>query len=120
MLEGSITWDDEDTNNGNDQSGTLPDLDRSAYYSLTELFYCCQIQGKWYRSIKLPTKKPFYLLPYGSTNCQRVVGAISSLEHIIYDTEDTRNLDEFDGYHVFTDEVQSLPKMYYCYYEGRF
>ncbi len=119
MVEGSILWDDENSYNANDERGTLPYLE-TGYYKDTMLFYCCQNQGKWYRPIELPTEKPFYLLPYGSRNCQRVVGAISSLEFIIYDTEDDYNNDRFVGHHVFTDEVKSLPKIYYCYYKGRF
>ena len=120
MLEGSISWDDEDDNNQNDQSGILPDFDTGCLnYICTQLHFCCQTQGKWYRPIKLPTERPFYLLPYGSMNCQRVMGAIGSLEYIIYDTEDTGNLDRFVGHHVFTDKARSLPKIYYCYYEGR-
>ena len=121
MVEGSILWDDEDSYNANNKRGTLPYLETGYHNNKdTVLFYCCQNQGKWYRPIELPTEKPFYLLPYGSRNCQRVVGAISSLEFIIYDTEDTGNLDYFVRHHVFTDEVKSLPKIYYCYYEGRF
>ena len=115
MLEGSITWDDEDSKNRNDHGGTLPDLDTS--FPGTKLYFCCQTQGKWYKSIELPIQKPFYLLPY-SLNCQRVVGAISSLEYIIFNTEDFSNADKFNGHHVFSDKVQSLPKIYYCYYEG--
>ncbi|XP_028403791.1 uncharacterized protein LOC114526399 isoform X2 [Dendronephthya gigantea] len=115
MVGGSIIWDDEDENNGNDEKGHLPDLDSG---DNTRLFYCCQNKGKWYDSILLPTENPFYLLPYGSRNCQRVIGAVSSLEYIVYDTEDIFNGDDFDGHHVFTDKNSSSPKMYYCYYEG--
>lgn len=58
-------------------------------------------------------------MPYGSQNCQRVKGAISSLEHIIYDTEDNQNWDEYTGAHAHLEELsQSLLKVYYCYYEG--
>ena len=120
MTEGSILWDDEDSNNGNDKRGYLPDLNQGYSAQDTILHYCCQNQWKWYEAIELPTEKPFYLLPYGSQNCQRVKWAVSSLEYIIYDTEDTQpNWDQFNGHHVFTDEVKSLPKIYYCYYEGR-
>ena len=69
-----------------------------------------------YRIYRL--KEPFYLLPYGSRNCQRVKWAVSSLEYIVYDTEDYDNRDKFVGDHVFTDKVKGLPKVYYCYYEG--
>ena len=116
MTEGSIRWDDEDSHNKNGYSGYLPDYDND--FAGVILYYCCHTAGKWYKPIELPTEKPFYLLPYGSRNCQRVKWAVSSLEYIVYDTEDTDNLDEFEGDHVFTDKVESLPKVYYCYYEG--
>ena len=116
MVDGLIMWDDEDDNVGNDMKGYIPDFDSGFYYDNdTLLYYCCQNKGKWYNSIQLPTEKPFYLLPYGSPNCQRVMGAVSSLEYIVYDTED---FSWFYGNHVYTDESRSLPKIFYCYYEG--
>ena len=118
MVKGSIVWDDENYNNRNEKKGVLPDIntgDRN-----TELYYCCQDEGEWYSSIELPTKNPFYLLPYGSQNCQRVRGAVSSLEYIVYDTEDNFNQDTFEGHHVYSDKSKSLPKIFYCYYEGIF
>lgn len=121
MIEGSILWDDEDSySNANDKEGSLPDSLYPSYYRGrdTKLYYCCQDQGEWYKPITLPTDKPFYLLPYGSQNCQRVNWAVSSLEYIVYDTEDDNNRDLFEGHHVFTDQVKSLPKVYYCYYDG--
>lgn len=120
MVEGSILWDDEDNHNGNAKEGSLPDLTiyYYDYYKDTKLYYCCQTQGEWYKPITLPTNKPFYLLPYGSQNCQRVSWTVSSLEYIVYDTEDDNNGDLFEGHHVFNDQVKSLPKVYYCYYEG--
>lgn len=120
MEEGSILWDDEDHNNGNAETGSLPDL--PIYYDYgnkdTKLYYCCQYQGEWYRPITLPTDKPFYLLPYGSQNCQRVKWTTSSLEYIIYDTEDNINGDSFYRHHVYTSKNESLLKIFYCYYQG--
>ncbi|XP_028403639.1 uncharacterized protein LOC114526281 [Dendronephthya gigantea] len=120
MVKGSIQWDDEDDDVGNDRvEGVIPYFSISGHSSEnTVLYYCCQIEGKWYNSIQLPTRKPFYLLPYGSRNCQRVVGAVSSLEYIVFDTEDTGNVDYFRGHHVFTNENKSTPIIFYCYYEG--
>ena len=118
MVGGSILWDDEDSFNANHRIGYLPDLD--VFYRNTKLYFCCQNKGKWYNSIRLPTERPFYLLPYGSRNCQRVAGAVSSLEYIVYDTEDFLNADHFKGHHVFSDKKKSLPRVYYCYYEGSY
>ena len=119
MTEGFIDWYDEQTNNQNKLHNYLTLPDGIYFGSSTRLLYCCHTTGKWYESIELPTEKPFYLLPYGSQRCQRVFGAISSLEYAVYDTEDENNWDQFVGHHVFTDQVESLPKVYYCYYEGK-
>ena len=118
MFNGSIKWDDEDYQNRNYQSGILPD---GTYYYLdggTTIDYCCQDEGYWFNSIELPVDRPFYLLPHKSPNCQRVKWALSSLEYIVYDTENYNKSDTFSGSHVFTNKVKSLPKIYYCYYEG--
>ena len=118
MIGGSITWDDEDIDNKNSNGGHLPDLQTDTSFGSSALYYCCQNKREWYKPIKLPTEIPFYLLPFQSKNCQRVKWAVSSLEYIIYDTEDYQNGDLFYKYHVYTDETKSLPKMFYCYYEG--
>ena len=117
---GYIKWDDEDApgnNNNNRKYGTLPE---GTYDQDTKIYYCCNDQGQWKDAIELPVDKPFYLLPYNSDNCQRVKGAISLLDYIVYHTEDTNNQDDFSqGPHVFADTMtKGLPKIYYCYYEG--
>ncbi len=119
MTQGFIDWYDEQNNNQNRFHRYLALPDGIYFGPSTRVLYCCHTTGKWYESIELPTEKPFYLLPYGSGNCQRVVGAISFLEYIVYDTENKNNMDEFNGHHVFTDKVKSLPKVFYCYYEGK-
>ena len=119
MFDGSIKWDDEDNQNRNYQSGILPDgTDDSDSYGSTTIKYCCQEHGYWFNSIELPVDRPFYLLPHKSPHCQRVKWALSSLEFIVYDTENENNNDKFSGSHVYAEEVESLPKIYYCYYEG--
>ena len=112
---GYIKWDDEDSENTNNAGGTLPN---GTFNYDTLIRYCCQDQGLWTNSIQLPVDKPFYLLPYSSKSCQRVRGAISTLDYIIFDTEDTINHDEFASSHVFTNKDKNLPKIYYCYYKG--
>ncbi|XP_046849368.1 uncharacterized protein LOC124442889 [Xenia sp. Carnegie-2017] len=122
MNEGWIKFDDEDNFDGvnrNKHAGILPIFSRRvSTIGATTLFYCCQTKGKWYNPVELPTKKPFYLLPYKTPNCQRVRWTISSLEYIVYDTENELNSDKFFGHHVYTDKVKSLPKIFYCYYAG--
>jgi hypothetical protein len=46
------------------------------------------------------------LLPHNSRNCQRVKGAKTTLEYIIYDTENDNNYDDFSQSHVFTNKVK--------------
>ena len=116
MKSGFIEWDDDDINpNKNNVSGTLPN---GTFDQDTIIRYCCQDQGRWTDSIELPVDKPFYLLPH-SSHCQRVKGAISTLDYIIYDTENNNNYDKFSQYHVFTNKDKNLPKIYYCYYKGK-
>ena len=117
MKSGAIKWDDEDTSNNNMHGGILPNGTFNRHETLIE--YCCQDQGHWNDSIELPVDKPFYLLPYNSQNCQRVKGAISTLDYIIYDTEEDNNYDSFTSSHVFTDKNKGLPKIFYCYYKGK-
>ena len=116
MKSGQIKWDDEDTGNTNNFGGSLPD---GTFDDDTIIKYCCQDQGLWTKSIQLPVDKPFYLLPYNSKSCQRVRGAISTLDYINFDTENTDNFDAFTPSHVFANKDRSLPKIYYCYYEGK-
>jgi hypothetical protein len=116
MNSGSIKWDDEDSQNNNSFGGTLPD---GTFNSDTLIEFCCQNQGLWSNSIQLPVDKPFYLLPRNSQNCQRVKGAISTLDYIIFDTEDSNNHDTFIPSHVFAIKDKGLPKIYYCYYRGK-
>ena len=125
MKEGFIKWDDEDypTEGGNDKHGILPDGEYGAAVTNdrdTKIFYCCNDAGDWKQSIELPIHEPFYLLPYQSKNCQRVKGALSTLEKITYDTEEDNNRDDFQTSHAFTDGQKGKPTLYYCYYKGMF
>ena len=123
MKEGSVKWDDEDINNSNKKTGTLPD---GTYNKDTTIKYCCQGEGHWYNAVQLPVDRPFYLLPHNSASfkypkCQLVKWAMSSLEYIKYDTSDWVNHDELKGSHVFVHSSgDSLLTMYYCYYKGMF
>lgn len=115
LTSGFIKWDEEDTKNNNIKSGILPS---GTFDDNTKIEYCCQV-GSSTASIELPVEKPFYLLPHNTNDCQRVKGAISTLEYIVYDTEEENNHDEFNQDHVFTNKEKGLPKIYYCYYEGK-
>lgn len=120
MKEGFIKWDDEDfpNKNSNAKHGVLPDGDYDSD-SDTKILYCCNDQGDWKQSIDLPVHEPFYLLPYQSDDCQRVKGALSTLEYIAYDTEEDNNHDDFQRSHAYTTGEKGQPKVYYCYYKGK-
>lgn len=120
MKEGFIKWDDEDRpkNGSNAKHGELPDGEYGDITTDTKIFYCCNDQGMWSRSIELPINEPFYLLPHQSKNCQRVKRALSTLEFITYDTEEENNHDDFQNSHAYKTGYKGLPKVYYCYYEG--
>lgn len=66
---GYVFWDDENIQNHNKVSGTIP----SGSYTIdTEIRFCCRIDGDPSKPIKLPTQTPFYLFPYLSSDCQQV------------------------------------------------
>jgi hypothetical protein len=114
MASGWVTWDDENNDNDNSKAGYLPD---GSYDENTTIEYCCQTDGNWYDSIELPVSQPFYLLTFSSTDtpkCQMVKWALSYLEYIVFDTEDSTNKDGQGGEHLFL----AGRKLFYCYYEG--
>ena len=63
--------------------------------------------------------KPFYLLAYGSSECQKVEGALDTEEYIQYDNEDSNNSDKWEGSRPFM-EYSDVTKMRitYCYYRA--
>lgn len=97
--------------------GTLPD---GIYDGDTEISFCCRIDGNKSSPIPLPISKPFYLLAYGSSECQRVKGALVTEEFIQYDTEDTDNIDDWDGSHPDINTESDFPTITYCYYESKY
>jgi hypothetical protein len=114
MRSGWVRWDDSDYENKNRKGGFLPD---GSYDKDTKIEYCCQTKGHWCDLIELPVSQPFYLLTSSSADtpkCQMVKWALSYLEYIVFDTEDTNNGDAQGGEHLFLDGE----KKYYCYYEG--
>ena len=98
LSEGFIFLDDEDNNNQNSIGGTLPD---GIYNHDTNISFCCRTDGNKSDAMLLPVSKPFYLLAYGSSECQRVEGALVTEEFIQFDNEDTNNADGWGGTHPF-------------------
>ena len=81
LQEGFVYWDDETIDNKNYDDGDLPE---GVYTDKTKILFCCSVTGKAESEIVLPTEKPFYLFPYGSTKCQKV-SVFFSLDHVMGD-----------------------------------
>lgn len=69
LKSGFVYWDDENRDNKNFFDGTLPE---GSYTEKTKISFCCSSAGNVEAEIILPTEKPFYLFPYGSSTCQTV------------------------------------------------
>ena len=108
---GSVYWDDEDTQNVNSFSGTLPDGD---YNKNTRIYFCCRSDGSTSTAITLPTTTNFYLYRYGST-CQQVTGMSVYSDYIKTIDEDYRNTNSCSGSHP-AGTCGSDIRINYCYY----
>ncbi|XP_015757085.1 PREDICTED: cubilin-like [Acropora digitifera] len=114
LNDGFVYWDDDDNDNKNNKSGTLPDGD---YNRNTKIEFCCRTDGNENEPVVLPTKEQFYLLAYEFPRCQMVKWTVSSLEWIYYDTEDSNNNDHREWAFPYNAATQH-PTIYYCYYRG--
>ncbi|XP_031553014.1 uncharacterized protein LOC116290158, partial [Actinia tenebrosa] len=77
MTSGSIAMYDRGNNYDKDQSKFtkfFEFLKKKIFgsYEVTRLYFSCQTSGDKKIPISLPITKPFYLLPYGSRDCQQV------------------------------------------------
>ena len=115
LTSGYIRWDDEDNNNKNNQTGTLPD---GVYDCNTKIEFCCRTDGDKNNPVSLPTLKPFFLLAYDSAECQQVKWAVVSVEWIRFDNEDSSNADDQGGSHPHGAGIDNH-KIHYCYYQGK-
>ncbi|XP_067027018.1 serine-rich adhesin for platelets-like isoform X2 [Acropora muricata] len=113
LLPGDVKWDDENKNNQNKKTGTLPD---GVYDADTVIEYCCSTSGDVNVPISLPTLKPFFLLAYGSPQCQQVNWAVTSNEWIRFDTEDRGNSDHERGAYPYGAGIKDH-NITYCYYQ---
>ncbi|XP_071798782.1 uncharacterized protein [Asterias amurensis] len=112
MLSGSISWDDEDSNNTNYKSGTVPE---GVYNQDTHIYYCCMTDGDVSQPISLPTQNPFYLFPYNSEQCQAVQGMNATQEYVAWDQESWNGFDS-QGSHPNKIMDNGKLKISYCYY----
>ncbi|XP_044171247.1 uncharacterized protein LOC114962877 isoform X3 [Acropora millepora] len=117
LTRGNVFWSDDEMSdwNKNDAQGRYPD--GQYWTSFTLIRFCCQTKGIKNHSILLPTKSPFYLLPFESAQCQMVKWAVSSLEWIYYRTSGSENQDRALGHYPYNAGKQH-PTIYYCYYRG--
>ena len=117
MASGFVKWDDENYNNVNSKSGTLPD---GVYDKDTRIEFCCRTDGDKKDPISLPTQKPFFLLAYDSAECQQVKWAVATMEWIKFDTEDNNNTDNKGGVYPYSPASGNHVSytIYYCYYQG--
>ena len=89
LTKGYAYWDDNNENNSNGKGGTLPGGVNGHIHD-TQIRFCCRKDGDINDPVLLPSKTPFFLLAYGSAECQMVKWAIASLEWIFFDTEITK------------------------------
>lgn len=112
--KGSIRWDDEDNNNKNSASGTLPDGD---YGRNTKMYVCCRNDGSGPLQ-GLPPHDNFILMRYKGS-CPSVSGHRGPYSgYLDWDTEDSRNIDEKLG--VYPDGVTKFGsgiKIEFCTYK---
>ena len=74
MKTGLVYWDDEDSSNTNEKGGTHPSgfIDSEDNKYNTEIRFCCRTDGDKKELITLHTELSFFLLAYGSNECQMV------------------------------------------------
>ena len=111
FTEGWINWDDEDTNNINKYSGTLPE---GNYGRNTKMYFCCRLDGFPTNAIALPTASPFVLMKFGY-QCQHVHGMKVREEFFRWDTEDKNTHNTYGGT-IPAGYVSKDIKICYCYY----
>ena len=110
--EGSIYNDNEDNDNYNTRSGTLPD---GVYDCDTLIHYCCRNDSSIDVPIALPTATPFILLRESPDGCQQVQNMTLSEEWLLTDDENNMNENELKG-HIPYIEGNPDYKVFYCYY----
>jgi len=113
--KGSVLWDDDNGNNGSNRNSKGGELPAGLYNKDTMIYFCCMTTGSVEKRVSLPVNKPFYLLAFESTTCQEVQGAVYSLEHVVFDTENTNNQDARAYPYPYGANLRQ-PTIYYCYY----
>lgn len=115
FYEGFVRWDDNNEKNGSNRNNKEGKLPAGVYNQDTLIYFCCKTTGSAIKRIALPVIKPFYLMAFGSTTCQEVQGAVYSLEYVVFDTENTDNMDN-RVYPFPYGADRKEPTIHYCYY----
>ena len=92
------------------------------FKSDTWVYYCCMTDPLVKEGIVLPRDKPFYLFPFGSKDCQPVVGTKVTLERIQWDLENDLDGGASKPYDRASPYTEIIPEgkhlvTYYCHYE---
>lgn len=93
--KGSMYWDDEDKNNGNSFSGTLPD---GKYDKDTLMYFCCRNDGpQVIKTLALPTCHELVLMRYQNACPSMTDYQGPYTGHLEWDSEDSSNKDKKIG-----------------------
>lgn len=113
--EGTIYWDDEDSSNKNNASGTLPD---GIYGDNTQMYFCCRDDGP--RNLSgLPTCHSLILMRYKGP-CPTVSGYQRPYSgYLDWNTEDSRNNDQrLDAHPDGVSKFASGTRIEFCTYRS--
>ncbi|XP_031566191.1 uncharacterized protein LOC116301293 [Actinia tenebrosa] len=112
-----------DRDNGYEHSTNYVDDFAYQWHNSIEFHFSCQTRGNKKIPISLPITKPFYLLPYGSRDCQQVKWMVATTEWIKYYTNNYKGKSYKYGrvpYHKLGDRNHNSGiTMHYCYYESK-
>eukprot|EP00918_Siedleckia_nematoides_P084276 GHVU01185018.1.p1 GENE.GHVU01185018.1~~GHVU01185018.1.p1 ORF type:complete len:533 (-),score=47.49 GHVU01185018.1:199-1797(-) len=109
--KGSLYFDDEDKNNKNQQSGTLPD---GNYDRNTRYYFCCS-NSMTQVDIKLPIDTPFILFPLNG--CPAVDKMTYTTEWFHWDCEDKNNKNSRSWPHPKETDRGRNMRIEMCYYK---
>ena len=114
FFEGSITWDDEDSNNKNSRHPPYPDGDYGS--TNTQIYFCCRSDGNADHEIYLPPTQPFGLYRYGG-KCLSVKGMNVIDFSMIYGINNSG--DSCSGKHPDDKYCRGPHHLNLCYYDGQ-
>ena len=116
MSQGHVKWDDDDNFlHLSDKGGVLPD---GVFGDDTQLYFCCRTDGNKTEPVSLPTDQPFFLLAYGSPQCQQVKWALATSEWIHFDVQDSLGINDQGGTYPYGAGINGHT-IHYCHYQSK-